>query len=90
MITTLKTVSALAIAAAMLITGPASAGVTPKKVVGPANTSTNIGIQKPTCTTNIMCCIPGKGCFSPNTPIGYTCNGGHAEAVKTCTSPPRK
>lgn len=51
---------------------------------------TNVG--KRNCTTTIMCCIPGKGCFSPNTPTGYTCNNGHAESVTRCipTSLPPK
>jgi hypothetical protein len=78
MTTTLKTASALAIAAATLIAGQAFAG-----------TATNIGIQQ-SCTTTIMCCIPGKGCFSPNTPTGYTCNGGHAQPVTKCIATPRK
>jgi hypothetical protein len=36
------------------------------------------------CTDKIMCCIPGKGCFDPNTPTGYSCNNGHAQVVQTC------
>lgn len=50
------------------------------------NSNTNVGVQQ-NCTTKIMCCIPGKGCFSPDTPTGYTCNDGRAEPVTTCTKP---
>ena len=46
---------------------------------------TNIGVQQ-NCTTKIMCCINGK-CYSPDTPIGYTCNNGSAQPVTTCTKP---
>ena len=54
--------------------------------VGHSVAANHVGLG---CTSSIMCCIPGKGCFSPNTPIGYTCNDGHAQVVTTCR-PPRK
>ncbi len=50
---------------------------------------TNIGVQQ-NCTSQLMCCIPGKGCFSPNTPTGYTCNNGSVRNVTTCTKLPNK
>jgi hypothetical protein len=49
--------------------------------VGQSTAATNVGLG---CTTAIWCCIPGKGCFSPNTPTGYTCNDGHAQTVTIC------
>lgn len=50
---------------------------------------TNIGIPKPNCTTQIMCCLQNGKCYPPSNPIGYTCNNGHAQTVTTCKTPPR-
>lgn len=55
-------------------------------LTGPSFAQTNIGVPKPVCTTNIMCIINGVA-YSPNTPIGYTCNNGYAAPVTTCHTP---
>jgi hypothetical protein len=73
----------------------AAAFVLMSTFVGQSFAADNIGagVLGQKCTTTIMCCIPSgpnKGCWSPNTPIGYTCNDGHAQPVTTCTKTPRK
>jgi hypothetical protein len=66
--------------------GQSFAQVNPQNNVG-------AGVLGQNCTTTIMCCIPSgpnKGCWSPNTTIGYQCNDGRAQPVTTCTKTPRK
>jgi len=52
-------------------------------------TKTNIGVQR-ICTTKVMCVLGNGQVLDPNTPAGYSCNGGHAQAVTTCQQPPRR
>jgi hypothetical protein len=52
-------------------------------LTGPSFAQTNIGVPHRVCSQQIMCIINGVA-YSPNTPIGYTCNNGYAAPVTTC------
>ena len=51
--------------------------------VGQTFAQTHVPLPKRVCSTKIMCIINGIA-YDPNTPIGYSCNNGHAAPVTTC------
>jgi hypothetical protein len=52
-------------------------------LVGQAFAETHVPLPKRVCTSKVMCIINGKA-YDPSTPIGYSCNNGHAAPVTTC------